>query len=271
MNALAPLLWSNAAVVAACVAVLWGVSLVLRNASIADVWWGAGFVVVGWNTLRLSEVSSHGLLLLLFSSLWGVRLTVHVGVRNLIVHGARHEDRRYAAMRKAHGARFWMVSLFSVFLLQGVLLLVISLPLQLGIHIVARCCTALSLTGGFSALDRIGAAVFAFGFGVETVADEQLRRFARAKKGAGAVLSTGLWRYSRHPNYFGELVLWWGIFIVAVQSTGAWWTIAGPLTISFLLLRVSGVPMIERDIAARRPEYAAYLARTSTFWPRLPR
>jgi steroid 5-alpha reductase family enzyme len=163
-------------------------------------------------------------------------------------------------MRARHGASFGWVSLFTVFWLQGVILWVVSLPL-LG-----------AVTGRppLGVVDALGAAVFAAGFVVEAVADAQLRRFRADPTRGAAVMDRGLWRYSRHPNYFGDAVLWWGLYLLAVGA-GAWWTVPGPLMMTLLLLKVSGVTLLERGLVETKPEYAAYARRTSVFIPLPPR
>jgi steroid 5-alpha reductase family enzyme len=163
-------------------------------------------------------------------------------------------------MRRRHDPGFWLKSLYLVFALQAVLAWIISLPLFGAMHGDAP----------LGLLDYLGAAVFLFGLLWESLADFQLARFLRTRTSQDAVLDSGVWRYSRHPNYFGEFALWWGLWLLAVAG-GAWWTIISPLLLSFLLLKVSGVAMLEKDIAERRPAYRDYIRKTSAFFPRLPR
>ncbi len=249
-----------AAVIAGALLLLWLVSLRLRNASIVDVFWGSGFVLVAavtWAGVGCSA-GPHALLVAGCTTAWGLRLSIHLALRNL-GHG---EDRRYQKLR-ARYAPFWWKSLFVVFGLQGVLLWVVSLPVQLGQR--ARP------GPGLTALDVIGLGVFVFGLGLETIADAQLRAFTRDPASAGQVMDRGLWRWSRHPNYFGEIVLWWGLGLMAASTPGAWWAaIVGPAVITFLLVRVSGVPMLEAGMRQRRPGYVEYVARTRALvpWPR---
>ncbi len=243
-----------AAVVGAAT-LLWVVSIIRRDASLADPFWAPGFLVILSVYLGLSGPTPRGWLAWTCVLLWSLRLGVHLGLRN-----AKHgEDRRYAAWRAQHGPRFWWVSLFTVFWLQAVLLWVVSFPL-LGV--------ALS-TAPLGLWDAAGAAVFLAGFLMEAVADDQLRRFRRNEERSD-VLDTGLWRYSRHPNYFGNAVLWWGLFLMAAAA-GQWWTAVGPAVMTFLLMRVSGVTLLERDLRTRRPGYEAYIRRTSAFVPWPPR
>ncbi len=248
----------TAAVAAAYMVAAWALSLPLRDASIADVLWGPGFaflaVVAAWN----SPPSPRATLVVVLSSAWALRLAVHVGRRWL-----RHEeeDRRYQAMRAGWGTRFPLVSLFTVFLLQGALLWVVSLPLQAGV--------ALGASRPLGLLDAAGVALFVVGLAFEAVGDAQLARFLADPGNRGRVMETGLWRYTRHPNYFGDALLWWGLGLLGA-ATGAWWCLVGPALMTFLLLRVSGVSLLEKDIAGRRPDYVAYVRRTSPFLPLPP-
>jgi steroid 5-alpha reductase family enzyme len=236
---------------------LWAASVRLRDASIVDPFWGPGFAGVAWASLAASGPSPRGLLLAVLVTLWGLRLGIHLA-RRARGHG---EDRRYAAMRATHGERFWIVSLFTVFLLQGALMWTVSLPLQAG--------AALGRETPLGPLDAVGAAIFGVGLAFEAVADAQLARFLADPANRGQVMDRGLWRFSRHPNYFGDFLVWWGLGAVAL-SAGAWWALAGPAVMTALLLRVSGVTLLEQTIGERRPGYAEYAARTSAFFPRPP-
>ncbi len=251
------ILLASALLLTGCMVALWLVSLWLRDASVADPFWGLGFALVGVMGLVLSEPAARALLAAGLAAVWGLRLTAHLAVR---WSRAPEEDRRYQAMRAAWGARFPVVSLFTVFLLQGALLWTVSLPLQAAI--------AQGGAGALGLLDLAGAALFLTGLLFEAVADAQLTRFLRDRKGRGEVMQSGLWRYTRHPNYFGDALVWWGIGLLGTAA-GEPWTLLGPTLMTFLLVRVSGVALLERDIAQRRPGYAAYAARTSAFvpWP----
>ena len=246
----------TAAALAATMVALWAVSLPLRNASIADGFWGLGFVgVAGVAFAREHAAGPRPLLALALVSAWGLRLAAHLISRN---HG-KGEDPRYAAMRSKAGEKFWITSLFTVFVLQGALLWVISLPVQLAITRDA---------GPLGLFDGLGVALWIVGFLFEAVGDAQLRRFRADPSSRGRVLDTGLWRYTRHPNYFGDATLWWGLGCLALP--GAPWVLVSPVLMSFFLRSVSGVPMLERDMAQRRPGYAEYVRRTSAFFPRPP-
>jgi steroid 5-alpha reductase family enzyme len=236
---------------------LWLLSLRLRDASIVDAFWAPGFVLVGV-TYILSEgrVGSRGVLAMVLIAGWAVRLGVHLLRRNQ----EAGEDPRYGAMRQRHGERFGRVSLFTVFWLQGVILWVVSAPL-LG--------TATSRSP-LGALDTVGGVIALSGLIIEAVADRQLRAFRAEPSNSGRVLDTGLWRYSRHPNYFGNAVLWWGVYLIALAG-GAWWSVFAPALMTVLLLKVSGVALLERGLVLSRPGYAEYVSRTSAFVPWPPR
>lgn len=238
----------------------WLVSLPLRNASIVDIVWGAGFVVVAWVAFVVGDgVQSRQVLLAAMVTLWGGRLAIHLFVRN---HG-KGEDPRYVAMRKRRGDAFALQSLWLVFGLQGVIMWVVSTPVQVGM--------AADQPDSLGAVEVVGVLVWAVGLFFETVGDAQLRRFKADPANAGAVMDRGLWRYTRHPNYFGDSCVWWGIWIVAAATGVGIYTIVGPIVMTFFLLRVSGVAMLERSIGKRRPGYDDYVARTNAFFPGPPR
>ena len=237
--------------------ILWLVSLRLENAGIVDIFWGPGFIFVGaYYTMTVPGAPTlRGLLVLALVTVWGLRLALHIGIRN----AGAGEDFRYRKWREEAGNRFWWISLLKVFLLQALVLWIVSSPLLLA-----------QLGGGESltALDVLGLALWSFGFLFETVADWQLWRFKKDPATAGRVMRSGLWSVSRHPNYFGEAVLWWGIGLLALP-TGGWLSFIGPLMITFLLLKVSGVVMLDAALVERRPEYADYIATVPAFVPRL--
>jgi steroid 5-alpha reductase family enzyme len=165
-------------------------------------------------------------------------------------------------MRAHRGDRFPLASLFTVFLLQGALMWVVSLPLQAG--------AARGASAPLGLLDAAGVTVFAVGLAFEALGDAQLARFLADPAHRGQVMQSGLWRYTRHPNYFGDALVWWGLGLVAAAA-GAAWSLVGPALMTFLLVRVSGVSLLEKDIGERRPGYAEYVRRTSAFLPRPPR
>jgi steroid 5-alpha reductase family enzyme len=238
---------------------LWLVGTIRNDVSIVDPFWGVGFLIVGWVAWYInSPVVLRVLILIGLTTIWGVRLSLFLLWRNW----GQGEDRRYAAMRAHRGHEFWWMSLFTVFLLQAGLLWIVSLPIQYA--------TGLNSTSPLGWLDAFGIAIWVLGFMFEAVGDWQLSRFKMDPNNAGGVMDHGLWRYTRHPNYFGEFCVWWGMYLVAAAG-GASLTVVSPLLISFLLLKVSGVSMLERTIVSRRPDYVAYMARTNAFFPGPPR
>jgi steroid 5-alpha reductase family enzyme len=238
---------------------LWIVGTARRDVSLVDLYWGLGFAVVAWSAVALNRPAAwRAAMLATLTTVWGVRLAVHLTRRNW-GHG---EDRRYAAMRTQHGAAFVWVSLGTVFLLQAAILWFVSLPLQ--VAAAARVPTS------FGLFDGLGLTLWTIGFLFETIGDWQLVRFQADPRNRGQVLDRGLWRYTRHPNYFGDACVWWGLYLVAAAG-GAGWTVASSLVMTILLLHVSGVALLERTIAERRPEYAAYRARTNAFFPGPPK
>lgn len=238
----------------------WVLSVVRRDASVVDVVWGLGFVLITVVSVAVGDgPSPRRLLLMALVGVWGLRLAVHIGWRNR-GHG---EDRRYQAMRARRGGWFWLISLITVFLLQGVLMLVVSAPVQL-----AAAATEPSTLGPLAV---VGVAVWLVGLVFEAGGDLQLARFKADPANAGGVMDRGLWRYTRHPNYFGDCCVWWGIFLVAAETPAGRWGTIGPIVMTLFLLKVSGVALLERDIGERRPGYARYVERTSAFLPRRPR
>lgn len=238
----------------------WLVSLPLRNASIADVVWGPAFAVVAWAAALWARPWEGGgalwALLPVLTTVWAGRLALHIGRRNL----GKGEDPRYARWRREGGRSWPLRSLVTVFLLQGALLWVVSLPLQSWV-----------LAPRLSPWVVAGVVLFAGGLLLEAVADAQLARFRRDPASRGKVLDTGVWRYSRHPNYFGDAVVWWGLWLAGGAGTGVWWTVVSPVLMTILLRWVSGVALLERSLAASRPGYADYMRRTSPFLPLPPR
>jgi len=255
MTPLVATLLTTLGAVLICMIGLWAVSLRMRDASIVDLAWGAGFALVAWIAWALNQPAAvRSTLLAVMTTLWGGRLSLYLIWRNA-GHG---EDRRYAAMRARHGKRFAWVSLRTVFLLQAAILWFVSWPIQ----VAASHAHHASATW----TDALGIAVWCVGLVFEATADWQLARFKARPENAGRVLDRGLWRYTRHPNYFGDFCVWWGLYLVAIGG-GAWWTIASPILMSVLLLRVSGVALLERTILDRRPAYADYQRRTNAFFP----
>ena len=237
------LAWNSAFVALAVilgVAVLtWLVSLIRHDVSIVDPLWAVMITLSGWvYALAAPQIGPREGLVLLLATIWAVRLSGHIAWRNR-GHG---EDRRYQEIRARNQPHFGLKSLYLIFGLQAVLAWIVSLPLM----------AALAGSTPWSLLDGIGAALWLFGISFEATADWQLSRFKADPANAGQVMDRGLWRYSRHPNYFGEFCVWWGAWLVAL-SAGGFWSIVSPLLMTVLLLRVSGVALLEKDIGERRP------------------
>lgn len=235
---------------------LWLISLRLRDVSIIDIFWGPGIAamvdIAAWMG---PQPNIRGFLALLLVNSWALRLALHIGLRH------QCEDRRYAAMRQKFGRRWWWRSLFQVFLLQVILIFLLPAPLQAAVWPGAP----------LGPLDLIGAGLALAGLSFEAVADAQLARFQKHDASKGLVLDTGLWAISRHPNYFGEAMLWWGFFLMGFAASANWWLLLSPLAMTLLLLNVSGVSLMEDGVEERRPAYAAYKRRVSAFVPWFPR
>jgi len=240
--------------------VVWALSVARRDASVVDVLWGLAFGFVALVAYGACESpTSRARLVLGLTVLWGGRLALYLAWRN----AGQGEDFRYAAMRRRHGARFAFVSLYSVFGLQAALCWVISLPVQAAI--------VSSSPGSLGALDALGVVLFAVGFFFEVGGDLQLARFKANPVNRGKVMDRGLWAFTRHPNYFGDATVWWGLFALALSTPVGIFTLPAPLLMTLLLLRVSGVPLLERSLLKTRPDYKEYMERTSAFFPRPPR
>jgi steroid 5-alpha reductase family enzyme len=234
---------------------LWLLSLTLKNSSIVDIFWGAGFILIVWLVFALAPQGylPRRQLVAWLVTLWGARLTLHIGNRNW----GKPEDFRYARWREENGPRWWWVSYFKVFLLQGLIMWVLSTPL-----IAAQ-------TSGFpvilTPLDVLGMCAWGAGLLFEAVADAQLARFKKDPANRGKILTSGLWKFSRHPNYFGEAVVWWGYYLFALAA-GAGWTVFAPILMTFLLVKVSGVAMLENTLKSK-PGYTEYIQNTNAFVP----
>jgi steroid 5-alpha reductase family enzyme len=248
----------GAIVIVACMLSLWLISVNKRDASIIDAFWGPGFAILAWTyALSTETLSNRGLLLAILVTIWGLRLGVHIAARGI----GESEDYRYARMRSAWGERFWWVSLLTVFGFQGLLLLTISLPLLV----------SASSPEPLGIIDFAGVLVFTLGFTFEAVSDFQLTQFKSKPDNRGTTLRTGLWRYTRHPNYFGDALLWWGLFVVGGMATDSLWTAISPALMTLFLIKVSGVPLTEDRLRSTRSDFAAYAAVTSTFLPWPPK
>ncbi len=242
-----------------CHATLWFViAQIKKRNDLADVAWGLGFLIVALVSYFTGEIGVNpGLFVLLLVSIWSVRLATHIYLRNR----NKPEDYRYQAWRLKWGKWFLIRSYLQVFLLQGFLLLVISAP------IIA---IGLDRGGSLSVLDFVGIAVWVIGFIFESVGDAQLAKFLKNPDNKGKLMQSGLWAYTRHPNYFGEATMWWGVWIVALGLPYGAISIVGPILITFLLLKVSGVPMLEAKMA-NHPDFGEYKQRVSVFVPWFPK
>ena len=239
---------------------VWVLSLRLQDASVADICWGLGFVMLAWLYCFLSPaLTLRSWLIGAMTTLWGTRLSAHIFQR----HHGKGEDPRYQAMRASHGSAFWWRSLFTVFWVQGAILWFVALPLLVAV----RATQPVALT----AVDGLGILLFAVGLGFEAVGDYQLERFRAEPLNRGTVLDRGLWRYTRHPNYFGDATIWWGMYAMAASTPRGWLTVLSPSLMMWLLMRVSGVTLLENALNASKPGYRAYVARTPAFFPWFPR
>lgn len=248
---------ASAVVIGTFMVLMWLLSIPLKNVSIVDIGWGLGFVAVTVLVARGAVPLIEGLVLA-----WGLRLAIYLAWRNI----GKPEDYRYAAMRQRFGPSFAWTSLLIVFGLQGVVMWIVSLPIQMApVFFNPQPSTLLAV---------IGTGVWLTGFLFESIGDWQLARFKRDPANHGKVMDRGLWKYTRHPNYFGDFMVWWGIWLVCVAISSfqdIWWTVISPLLMSFLLLKVSGVALLEKSLRQRSPEYESYIRRTSAFFPRPPR
>jgi len=234
-------------------AVSWMVSVIKKDVSFVDSLWSIFFLIAAAVfALGSQPLSFKGILVLTLVGIWSLRLSVYITARNW----GMPEDYRYQSIRANNEPGFAFKSLYIVFGLQGVLACLVAVPLL----------PAISSNNPLTVIDVAAVALWTVGFVFEAGGDYQLARFKSQKDSDGKVLDTGLWRYTRHPNYFGEFCMWWAFYLFAV-ATGDWWIIISPLLMSFLLLKVSGVAMLEKTITDRRPKYSEYIRRTNAFFP----
>ena len=250
-------LWYALLAISAAGLMVWAVSLRQKDVSIVDSLWSIMFLLAAVVYLvTATEPGPRAALVMVMVGLWSIRLFAYITWRNW----GEGEDYRYRQIRARNEPNFAIKSLYLVFGLQGVIAWIISLPLLVAIH-----------NGGpLGILDYLGVALWGVGMIFEAVGDWQLARFKAVPDNHGKVLDTGLWRYTRHPNYFGNACIWWGLFLTALAA-GGWWTVVSPMLMTFLLLKVSGVAMLEKDIGERRPAYRDYVQRTNAFLPGPPR
>lgn len=238
----------------------WFILATLRKRNdLADIAWGLGFVLLAWLSLVIArQFTLRAIFVCLLISIWGLRLAWHIHQRNR----GKSEDYRYAAWRQQWGRWYLIRSYLQVFLLQGLFLYLISLP----VLVINRADQPTKL----QLLDYIGFLIWIIGLYFEAVGDAQLRQFIANPENKGKLMQDGLWRYTRHPNYFGEVTMWWGIWLCTLSIAGSWYAVIGPITITYLILKVSGIPLLEKKYAGR-PDFEAYRQRTSAFFPLPPR
>lgn len=234
------------------------ISLWKKRNDVADIAWGLGFILLAWVAFLVSDTQTvRGFVVAMLVTLWGLRLASHIYKRNK----GKVEDPRYLKWRETWGKWFYLRSYFQVYILQGIFLFLISLPIiQINLQPNVR----------FGGLDILGLCIWLFAFIFESLADRELAFFVKDPNNKGKILQTGLWKYSRHPNYFGEVLSWWGIWIIAISVLGGVWTIIGPLTITVLILYVSGVPLLEERLKSREG-YVDYVRKTNKFFPWRPK
>ena len=242
----------------ALMTLVWVVSLIKRDAGIIDIFWGPAFALLAWVYWAAGPgQGARRLLVPVLVTVWALRLAGYILWRNR----GGGEDYRYAAMRAKYGRAFPPLSLVIVFWLQAALAWLIAMPLL-----------QVQRTGaGLGWLDGLGLALFAVGLFFEAVGDFQLARFKSDPSNRGKVMDRGLWRYTRHPNYFGDATLWWGLACFALATPGSAWVLPSPVLMTFLLLKVSGVALLEKGLGSTKPGYEEYVRRTSAFLPRPPR
>jgi len=252
---------AGALLILGCVVCLWLISLHLRDASIIDIFWGSAFVLAFWvySWLSPNGYAPRQWLAGSLVTLWGMRLSLHILLRNR----GRGEDFRYRKWRDAAGPGWWWQSLPKVFLLQGLLVWLISAPLLVASHTPVPARLGL--------LDWLAVPLWLTGFLFEALGDFQLARFRADTNNRGKVLRTGVWKYTRHPNYFGDAVQWWAFYLSSAAVAGGWWTVYSPVLMTFLLVRVSGAALLEETMKSTKPGFREYMESTSAFFPWFPR
>lgn len=239
---------------------LWIASVLLKNVSIVDLFWGIGFVVAAFVYYFATDGNPQRNLLLLFlTAIWGLRLSLHLTIRN----ASKGEDFRYQQFRKDYGEhRYWWVSFFQTFLLQGFLMWIISLPLLAAMYYGKQ--------QGLGWLDAAAVLVWIIGFSFEAGGDFQLTRFKKNPSNKGKVLDIGFWKYTRHPNYFGDAAVWWSFGLFSIAA-GSYWPVIGSIIMTLLIIKVSGVALLEKTLKESKPEYKEYINKTSAFFPMPPK
>lgn len=239
---------------------LWVVSVIVKNVSIVDLFWGFGFVLTaGFYFLKSEGYESRKMILMLLTSIWGLRLSVYLAWRNI----GKGEDFRYREFRKKYGeTRYWWISFSQTFLLQGVLMWLISLPL-LGAQYYGQ-------DRPLGILDLAGIMFWLVGFIFEAGGDSQLARFKADPSNKGKLLDKGFWRYTRHPNYFGDASVWWGYGLICLSSA-SYFPVIGSVLMTALIIKVSGVALLEKSLKEQKPQYKEYIEKTSSFIPWFPK
>ena len=247
-------------VIVAFFSLIWGISVYLKDASIVDIFWGAGFILVSAFYFLMTEMFTvRKIIVMSLVLIWGLRLSIHIMWKNM----GKGEDFRYREFRKRYGEhRYWWVSYFQVFLLQGSLLWLISAPI-----LAAQYFTK---TNALNYLDYVGLAFWLIGFVFETLGDWQLARFKSNPENEGKILKSGLWKYTRHPNYFGDAMVWWGFGIISV-AVGSYLPVLSSFLMTYLLVKISGVAMIEKSLKSSKPGYTEYVRTTNAFIPWFPK
>lgn len=249
-----------ALIILVLVTLLWIWSVIIKNVSIVDIFWGFGFVVVNTFYVFMSgDLNARKILILTLVGIWGLRLAIYLAWRNI----GKGEDFRYKEFRRNYGPkRYWWFSFFQAFLLQGVLIMIVSLPL-LGIN-------SSTSSGDLNLLDYFGIVVWLIGFTFEAGGDFQLAGFKRDFANKGKVLNTGFWKYTRHPNYFGDAAVWWAYAIFSIAA-GSYWQIIGAIVMTLLIIKISGVALLEKTLNHTKPHYREYIQKTSSFFPWFPK
>lgn len=255
-----PLFLNAAFIILILVTILWIISIIIKNVSIVDLFWGFGYAVINaFYFFTADDFNPRRIVLLALVSIWGLRLTIHLSIRNI----GKGEDFRYQEFRQTYGPkRYWWFSYFQTFLLQGFLMMLVSLPL-LGANF-GKNMEALNW------LDYTGIIVWTIGFLFEAGGDAQLRRFKMNPENKGKVLDSGFWKFTRHPNYFGDAVIWWSFAIFSIASENYWYII-GSFIMTFLLLKVSGVALLEKTLTKSKLQYDEYIRKTNSFFPWFPK
>jgi steroid 5-alpha reductase family enzyme len=260
MDAFLHLFLINLLAAAGLMSIGWVFSLIKKDVTIADSLWGLGFVLIAWLTFfRTDGFLLRKILITGLVTVWGLRLFIHLSTR----HRGKGEDPRYGQWRKKHGQAFWIVSLFKVFLVQALFQWLIAMGVQYG---------QISDTPAYlTLLDVLGFLIGTIGIIIESFADLQLKQFLSDPANKGKIMNQKLWKYSRHPNYFGETMIWWGIFVIVLATPWGFWTIVSPLLITYTLLKLTGVTLMEETQFGDNPAYRQYIRETSAFIPWFPK